>query len=67
MNGFKVYPKDENDDSCNVYLIKSLPLIKKATFSINGILLLSLHNIDFHELLEIINQNLDYDKFNAAN
>jgi hypothetical protein len=36
MNGFKVVPKDESDDNCNLYLIKSLPLIKKATFSING-------------------------------
>jgi hypothetical protein len=36
LNGFKVVPKDENDEVCNLYLIKSLPLIKKASFSING-------------------------------
>jgi hypothetical protein len=36
MNGFKVAPKDKDDETCNIYLIKSLPLIKKATFSVNG-------------------------------
>jgi hypothetical protein len=36
MNGFKVSPKDLDDEASNIYLIKSLPLIKKASFSING-------------------------------
>lgn len=36
MNGFKISPKDEEDETCNTYLVKSLPLIKKTTFSING-------------------------------
>jgi hypothetical protein len=62
MNGFKVIPKDLTDDSCNVYLIKSLPLIKKSTFSINGMCLLLTPSLDFYELLEIVNQNLDYEK-----
>jgi hypothetical protein len=34
LNGFKVAPRKE--DETNVYLVKSLPLIKKTTFSING-------------------------------
>jgi len=63
MNGFKVAPKDLTDDSCNIYLIKSLPLIKKSTFSINGTcLLFNSLSLDFYELLEIVNQNLDYER-----
>lgn len=42
MNGFKIVPKDENDECCNMYLVKSLPIMKKATFSINGKLMFSL-------------------------
>ena len=29
LNGFKVMSKDSDDETCNLYLIKSLPLIKK--------------------------------------
>jgi hypothetical protein len=62
MNGFKVVPKDPEDETSNVYLVKSLPLIKKATFSINGkIQEFKVFFIDFYELLDIINQNLDFE------
>jgi len=53
LNGFKIVPKNEVDETCNIYLIKSLPLIKKATFSINGNRI-ALIKIDFYELLEIV-------------
>ncbi len=62
MNGFKVAPKDPEDETSNVYLVKSLPLIKKATFSINGKKSEEIIFVDFYELLDIINQNLDFDK-----
>eukprot|EP00347_Sterkiella_histriomuscorum_P004217 403361297 len=52
MNGFKVVPKNEEDEMCNTYLIKSLPFVKKATFSVD----------DFYELLNIVSANLDLDK-----
>ena len=63
LNGFKVMPKDSDDETCNLYLIKSLPLIKKASFSINGeyIFFKLSFILDFYELLDIINQNLDFD------
>lgn len=53
INGFKVVPKSEDDETCQIYLVKSLPLIKKATFSINGNYS-PLNIIDFYELLEVI-------------
>jgi hypothetical protein len=49
---------------CQVYLIKSLPLIKKATFSING-KPVPRQGLDFYELLDVINQNLDLDRSKA--
>ncbi|TNV73660.1 hypothetical protein FGO68_gene4053 [Halteria grandinella] len=55
MNGFKIVQKEKEGES-NIFLVKSLPLIKKATFSIT----------DFYELLDIINQNLDFDKQPSA-
>ena len=57
MNGFKVVPKNEEDETCSLHLVKSLPLIKKSTFSINGRIKTSLILLllDFYELLEIIN------------
>lgn len=41
MNGFKVVPKNEDDEMCNIYLVKSLPLVKKANFSIAGNIIIS--------------------------
>jgi DNA mismatch repair protein PMS2 len=61
MNGFKVVPKEPDDETSNVYLVKSLPLIKKATFSINGKNSIKIMLLDFYELLDIINQNLDFE------
>jgi DNA mismatch repair ATPase MutL len=62
MNGFKVVPKEPDDETSNLYLVKSLPLIKKATFSINGKnYSIKFFFLDFYELLDIINQNLDFE------
>ncbi|CDW77338.1 mismatch repair endonuclease pms2-like [Stylonychia lemnae] len=35
MNGFKVEPKESDDEMNNLFLIKSLPLIKKANFTVD--------------------------------
>ena len=48
MNGFKVEPKDDNEDEMsNIFLIKSLPLIKKANFTVDGMSFLFFNFIRF--------------------
>lgn len=51
LNGFKTEEKDDN-----LFLIKSLPQSKNVTFSVD----------DFHELVSIVQQNLDQDADKAV-
>ena len=54
MNGFKVVPNSDGDESDNSFLIKSLPMSKKTIFTVD----------DFYELIEIVNENVDQDERN---
>lgn len=61
FNGFKVEPAANSDQigegcSPNEFLVKSLPYSKNTVFNV----------ADFHELVQVINEHLDYSKDDAS-